>query len=158
MVSQAPRKTLLFLIIAISFDKNSKLQIFRCRSILQLHIHIPVTMTASVCPGGQLVLTCHTNETVLRWTFSFRPSESRSTSSSDSSNSTAPLIINETTLRILRTSISPLTSTLFIDNVTADLNGTMIFCSYRGGNSTTIIHVIGEGTVTYNRFPDMHNI
>ena len=46
----------------------------------------------------------------------------------------------------MRISTSPLTSLVLIDNVSSDLSGTIVECSYLGGRevSTDIIKVIGN--------------
>ena len=61
-------------------------------------------------------------------------------------DSASPLTVGETEIQFLRTSISPLMSMMVIDNVSVELNGTRVECSYGGAvMSTIIIKVIGTG-------------
>ena len=112
--------------------------------------HIDV-ISASVCSDDQLNLTCHTMPTValLQWTLTI-PDRSapdiRFLSSSGSTVSVTPLIVSQTVFQFIRTSVSPLTSTMVINNVSTSLNGTRVECSYSGEvMETTIINVIGNG-------------
>ena len=106
----------------------------------------------SVCSDDQLTLTCHTmpNVTLLAWilTIPDRPaSDTRFLSSMGSTSSVTPLIVGQTVFQFLRTSVSPLTSTMVINNVSTSLNGTRLDCSYGGEvMETTIINVVGNGT------------
>ena len=104
-----------------------------------------------MCPGDQLNLTCHTtpNETLLQWSIDIpdRPvPEQKFFSSGSNTVSVAPLTIGQTVFQFMRTSTSPLTSLMVIDNVSSDVNGTRVECS-SGGRvvSTDIINVIGNG-------------
>ena len=106
-----------------------------------------------MCSGDQLNLTCHAtpSETLIQWNLTI-PSRSNSVpelrflSSEGSTASVTPLIVGQTVFQFLRTSTSPLTSIAVIDNVSADVNGTRVECSYGGGVvSTDIINVIGNG-------------
>ena len=106
----------------------------------------------SVCSGDQLNLTCHVtpNETLLQWSVTIpgrSVSELRFISSGGNTVSVAPLIVGQTVFQFLRTSTSPLVSTIVIDNVSSSLNGTRVECSYLDGRvvSTDIINVIGNG-------------
>ena len=108
-------------------------------------------ISASVCSGDQLILTCHTTPTVtlLEWTLTI-PGRSlpdiRFLSSSGSTASVSPLTVGQTMFQFLRTSVSPLISTTVINNVNMSLNGTRVECSYSGEvMETTIINVIGNG-------------
>ena len=105
----------------------------------------------SVCPGGQLNLTCNTmsDQTSLTWnlTFPHRPGyERRLILAGVISDSASPLTVSQTVFKFLRTSVSPLISVMVIDNMSAILNGTRVECSYGGAvMSTNIINVIGSG-------------
>ena len=108
---------------------------------------------ASVCLGGQLTLTCDTlmsDETLIKWSVTFSDQEHRETrfiSSSGSADSVTPLTAGHTVFQFLRASesISPLISTMIIDNVIEHVHGTRIDCSYGGSLiSTSIITVIGK--------------
>ena len=105
-----------------------------------------------MCPGDQLNLTCHTtpNETLLQWSIDIpsRPApEQKFFSSGSNTVSVTPLTVGQTVFQFIRTSTSPLTSLMVIDNVSSDVNGTRVECSYLGGRvvSTDIIKVIGNG-------------
>ena len=114
-------------------------------------VHIDV-ISASVCSGEQLSLSCHAapNVTLLQWNITIpdrlgRP-DLRFLSSSGSTTSVTPLVIGQTVFQFLRISVSPLTSTLVINNVSMSVNGTRVECSYNGEvMETTIINVIGNG-------------
>ena len=106
---------------------------------------------ATVCSGDQLNLTCHAtpSETPIRWNLTI-PSRSNSVpelrflSSDGNTASVTSLIIEQTVFQFLRTSTSPLISLMVIDNVSSDVNGTRVECSYGGRVvSTDIINVIG---------------
>ena len=107
----------------------------------------------SVCPNGQLNLTCTTtsDESILMWniTFPHRPGhERRAVFSIGSAESASPLTVNQTRFQFLRTSVSPLISTMVIDNMSTILNGTRVECSYGGGmKETTILNVIRNGII-----------
>ena len=105
-----------------------------------------------MCPGDQLNLTCLTapNETLLQWSIDIpgRPApELKFFSSGSNTASVTPLTVGQTVFQFLRISTSPLTSLMVIDNVSSDVNGTRVECSYLGGRvvSTDIIKVIGNG-------------
>ena len=108
-----------------------------------------------MCPGGQLNQTCHTTSgvTLLAWNITLQHRyEQRFISSMGSADSAAPLTEGQTMFQFLRTSVSPLISTIMIDNVTAALNGTRVECYYSGRvMSTTIINVVRPG-MSYNSF------
>ena len=107
-------------------------------------------MLASVCSGDQLNLTCHAtpSETLIQWSLTIpsRSPELRFISTDGNTVSVTPFIVGQTVFQFLRTSTSPLTSLMVIDNVSADVNGTRVECSYGGRVvSTDIINVIGSG-------------
>ena len=109
-------------------------------------------ISASACSGDQFTLTCHTtsNVTLLEWTLTIpgRPApDTRFLSSSGSTASGTPLIVGQTVFQFLRTSVSPLTSTMVINNVSTSLNGTRLDCSYGGVMETTIINVINGTSI-----------
>ena len=118
--------------------------------------HAISTASVSVCPGGLLTLTCDTNSSVLLlvWSVIFNSpylqhTEVRSIDSIGSAESQAPFIINHTEFRFLRTSVSPLISTMIINNVSIILNRTRVDCTYDGMMSTTFINVIKYGKKHY---------
>ena len=106
-----------------------------------------------MCLGGHLVLECDTNSSVLllEWSITFNsPSlqhtEMRSVDSLGSAQSQSPFIINHTEFQFLRTSVSPLISTMIVNNVSTVLNGTRVDCRYNEMTSTTFIRVTRNGT------------
>ena len=117
-----------------------------------MFISLPKVVTVSACHGDQLTLTCHTtpNMTLLQWTLTIpdRPApDIRFLSSSGSTQNVLPLIVGQTVFQFLRISISPLISTMVINNVSTNVNGTRVECSYSGEvMETTTINVIGNGT------------
>ena len=59
--------------------------------------------------------------------------------------SAPPLTVDNTAFQFLRTSTSPLKSTMIIENVAAQLNDTRVNCSYGGRMIfTTTIDIIGN--------------
>ena len=100
-----------------------------------------------MCPGDQLNLTCLAtpNETYIEWLLDV-PSRMVPQlwfiSSDGNTISVTPLTVGQTLFQFLRTSTSPLTSLMVIDNVSSDVNGTIVECS-DGGRvvSTDIIKV-----------------
>ena len=92
----------------------------------------------SVCPGGQILLTCETNGSVFHWIVSSphldRPREIIVTSQGVL---LAPEFrIRFTEFNITLTSDSPLTSQLLISNVTTEINGSTIYCSEDGDENS----------------------
>ena len=68
--------------------------------------------------------------------------------STGSADSASPLTVNQTMFQFLRTSVSPLMSTMVIENMNIVLNGTRVECTYGGGvMSKGIINVIGNGII-----------
>ena len=87
------------------------------------------------CFGGPLRTNCNVSsmtindETILEWNItipSYHTTQTRSIIG-DSMTMAPPILLNLTTLNISRS--FPLSSMIFTDNATADLNGTMITCS-----------------------------
>ena len=120
-----------------------------------MFISLPKVVIVSVCHGDQLNLSCHTtpNVTLLQWTLSIpdRPGpDIRFLSSSGSTQNVLPLIVGQTVFQFLRISVSPLKSTLVINNVSTSLNGTRVECSYNSEvMETTTISVIGNGMLNW---------
>ena len=109
--------------------------------------------SVSVCPGGQLMLSCSTNSSSMQWTVTvFPPSYLDSRESGTRSFlrlgleivHEQPIIANQTVFHFSKTSNSPLTSVVSVVNVTTDINETRIECIHAGGMSETIVHVIGS--------------
>ena len=113
-------------------------------------------MSVHVCPSEQLNLTCNATSslTLLVWNIIFpnRPGfEQRFILSTGVADSATPLTVGETEFQFLRTSTSPLTSTMVIGNVNTTLNGTRVECSYGGSMmSTTIINILGNGNLIHH--------
>ena len=89
----------------------------------------------SVCPGGQILLTCERmNGSVLFWDVSV-PHLAITHERIIQSQGVllAPEFrIGVTEFNVTRTSDNPLTSQLLINNVTAEINGSTIYCSEDG--------------------------
>ena len=109
-----------------------------------------------VCPGAQLAVTCSTDRSFLSWTVTIPPSASDSgevvTRTQLLSNSTQaavpPLMVEMKAFNISITStVDSFSSVLSYTNATADLNGTVINCSYTGdskvesNSSMVIVHI-----------------
>lgn len=105
-----------------------------------------------MCPGSNLTLACLTNGPSLRWVITlpyYYLPEARIISSAGPANSQMPLFENRTLFQFLRTSRAPLMSTMLIDNIAANLNGTQIDCWFDEGRSTTVINIIGNGQLIH---------
>ena len=89
----------------------------------------------TVCPGGQLLLTCERmSGSILHWVFSIPHNVMASAATPRIVPSQGVLLSPEfrigfTEFNISRTSGSPLTSQLLISNVTTEINGSTIYCS-----------------------------
>ena len=90
----------------------------------------------SVCPGGQLLLTCERmSGLILVWDISVPRMPSATTQRivlSQEELLSPEFKIDFTELNITRTSDSPLISQLLINNVTTEINGSAIYCSEDG--------------------------
>ena len=117
---------------------------------IQIGVQLSPSNVALVCPGRQLSLTCHTNESILRWSIT-QPGGSATYDFRDISTigSISPLPIDVAGRSVYvyfsRQSVNPLISTLSIDSISTDLNGTRISCSSLNSSESvmTVIHVIG---------------
>ena len=95
----------------------------------------------SVCPGGQVLLTCERmSGSFLHWAVSVpRLATTRDTIVARTGDiSTTDLQFNRlhlTEFNVARTSSSPLTSQLLINNVTTEINGSTIYCSEDGNEN-----------------------
>ena len=110
-----------------------------------------------VCPGARLNVTCSTDRRFITWTVTIPPSasdsgeavnRSRLYSSSTQAIAIEPLVVEMKTFNISTTStVDSFSSVLSYTNATADLNGTMINCSYTGNSteesnsSMVIVHI-----------------
>ena len=105
-----------------------------------------------MCLGAPLRTNCSVSsltiddETILEWSItspSYPTAQTRSIIG-DSMTMAAPIPLNLTTLNISRS--FPLSSMLFTDNATADLNGTVITCSGQdfgsGAMASTSVQII----------------
>ena len=93
-------------------------------------------------------LTCSTNGTNIEWLINLPDSnatESRkSVFVSRSLMLPIPpeLSVNNTHFQFSKSSNSPLTSTMLIDNVSSDVDGATVNCVHQGGTTSTLIRVI----------------
>ena len=106
----------------------------------------------SVCPGGQLLLTCERmNGSILYWDVSVPPPIviTRQGLIVTGGDLLSPdFKIGFTEFNINRTSYNPLISQLLINNVTAEINGSTIYCSEDGNENNapmTVINVKNNG-------------
>ena len=101
----------------------------------------------SVCPGGQVLLTCERNGSVFHWIVSSPHLDiSREIIVTSQGVLLSPEFrIGFTEFSITFTSESPLTSQLLISNVTIEMNGSTIYCSEDGDENSaprTAVNVI----------------
>jgi hypothetical protein len=109
----------------------------------------------SVCPGGQVLLTCERiNGSVLFWDISVPHMVSATTHEQRIVPSQGTILAPEfrigfTEFNITRTSESPLISQLLINNVTTEINGSTIYCSEDGNETNAlmiVVNVLLKGT------------
>ena len=104
----------------------------------------------SICPGVQhMTLMCSTNHIYLEWNVStirqpsLRIHETRSIPYLDQNIAVSPILINSVSFTFSRVSSPgelPLMSTMIINNVTSNLEGTVISCT--GLNSSSVSSVV----------------
>ena len=108
----------------------------------------------SVCPEGQVLLTCEImSGSFMHWTVSVPHLDIvRETIVPDQGSlSTTDLQFNglhSTTFTVTRTSSNPLTSQMMINDVTTAINGSTIYCSEDGnenGAPMVTVNVTSEG-------------
>ena len=104
----------------------------------------------TLCPGQQVTLNCKTNSSsFLYWTVAV-PHQVITPERIVPNRGAIALpefTINFARFSITRTSASPLTSQLLINNVTAGINGSTIYCSEnenKNGASMVTINIIGS--------------
>ena len=117
----------------------------------------PITLSplgmVSVCPEGQLLLTCERiSGSVLFWDFSVphMASITQRIVQNQGGLLSPEFKIGFTELNITRTSNSSLTSQLLINNVTTEINGSTIYCSEDGDEDSapmTEINVKNKGRI-----------
>ena len=107
-----------------------------------------------VCPGGQLLLTCERiSGSVLYWDISIPLMPSATTQRlvlSQGHLDSPEFRIDFTEFNISRTSDDPLISQLLVSNVTAEINGSTIYCSEDGNENNapmTVINVKYKGKI-----------
>ena len=107
---------------------------------------------ASVCPEGQLLLTCvRISGSILYWDVSVPHLAGAATQrivQNQGSLLSPEFNIGFTEFNITRTSDSPLISQLLINNVTTKINGSTIYCSEDGdenGAPMTVIDIKYKG-------------
>ena len=110
----------------------------------------------SVCPGGQIQLTCER----MSGSFLYRDvsvphpiATNRERLVLNQGSLVSPeFMIGFTEFTVSRTSDSPLTSQLLINNVTTEINGSTIYCSEDGdenGAPMVTIDVTSEGIIIH---------
>ena len=112
---------------------------------------------ATVCPGGQLLLTClRMSDSVLFWDISVphMVSTTQRIVQSQGVLLTPEFRIGFTEFNVSRTSESPLISQLLINNVTTEINGSTIYCSEDGDENNApvavIINIDYKGMIKYH--------
>ena len=120
----------------------------------------------SVCPGGQVLLTCERiSGFILVWDVSVPHVPSATTQRIVLSQGTLvspEFRIGFMEFNISRTSDSPLISQLLINNVTTEINGSAIYCSEDGNENNapmTVINIKYKGImiILYNEPWLFHN-
>ena len=99
----------------------------------------------SVCPGGQILLTCERiSGSILYWDISFPIAtlDQERIVLSQGSLLSPDFMNGFTVFNITRTSESPLTSQLLISNVTTNIN---VYCSDDGDENNSPMTVIHKG-------------
>ena len=100
----------------------------------------------TICPGGQLLLTCERmSGSVLYWDVSVPHLAGTTTQRivlSQGALLSPEFRIGFTEFNITRTSDRSLTSQLLINNVTAEINGSTIYCSEDGNENNAPMIVI----------------
>ena len=112
----------------------------------------------SVCPGGQVLLTCERmSGSFLFWTVSVPHLATRDTIVADQGAiSTTALQFNglhPTAFNVTRTSGNPLTSQMIVYNVITAINGSTIYCSENrntNGAPAVTINVTNKGIFPTN--------
>ena len=113
----------------------------------------------SVCPRGQILLTCERmSGSLLFWDFSI-PHLAGVTSQRIIVPASPAVVLSPdfkigfTEFNVTRTSNSSLTSQLLINNVTTEINGSIIYCSEDGDKNNapmTVINVNYKGMIMKN--------
>ena len=99
----------------------------------------------SVCPGGQILLTCERiSGSILYWDISFPIAtlDQERIVLSQGSLLSPDFMNGFTVFNITRTSESPLTSQLLISNVTTNIN---VYCSDDGNENNSPMTIIHKG-------------
>ena len=111
----------------------------------------------SVCPGGQVLLICERmSGSILFWDVSVPHMATTHVIEiivvSQGVSLSPDFKIGVTEFNVTRTSSSPLTSQLLINNVTTEINGSTIYCSEDGdenGAPMVTIDVTSEGIIIH---------
>ena len=122
--------------------------------IIATSIRLSPLGMVSVCPGGQVLLTCERmSGSVLYWDFSVPHLPSATTQRivlSQGDLLSPDFKIGFMEFNISRTSDNPLISQLLISNVTTEINGSTIYCSEDGDENNapmTAINVKYKGMI-----------
>ena len=112
----------------------------------------------TVCPGGQVLLTCERISGSLQWDVSV-PRMAGATTQTIIVPASPGIVLSPdfkigfTEFNVTRTSSSPLTSQLLINNVTTEINGSTIYCSEDGDENNapmTVINIKYKGMIMKN--------
>ena len=109
----------------------------------------------SVCPGGQVLLTCERmTGSILYWDISVPMATPLERLVLSQGALLSPdFRIGFTEFNITRTSDNPLISQLLINNVTTEINGSTIYCSEDGDENNapmTVINIKYKGMIMKN--------
>ena len=141
LLNHKSKLLVLITVLLSSCCKGNYRQLFVVESYFIHNVCIGTSITlsplgvVSVCPGGQILLTCERmNGSLLFWDVSVPhlPMSRESIVANQGVINTVDLQFNElyfTEFNVTRTSISPLISQLLISNVTTEINGSTIYCS-----------------------------
>ena len=125
-------------------------------SVIGTSIALSPSGMVSVCPGGQVLLTCERiSGSFLHWTVSVPHLTTRESVIPRTGAVSVPALefsgLHLTAFTVTRTSSSPLTSQMMVNDVTTAINGSTIYCSTDGNENESgvpmvTITVINEGT------------
>ena len=121
---------------------------------IDINIGASITLSplgvVSVCPGGQVLLTCETTSgSFLHWHVSVPHMTTREIIlANQGAFRPIDILLHSATFNIIHTSTNPLTSQMIVSNVTTEVNGSTIYCSEDGnenGAPMVTITVTNEG-------------
>ena len=126
--------------------------------IVGISISLSPLGMVTVCPGGQVLLTCERMSGSLQWDVSVPRMAGATTQTIIVLESPGIVLspdfkIGFTEFNVTRMSDSPLTSQLLINNVTTEINGSRVYCSEDGDKNNapmTVINIKYKGMIMKN--------